>query len=109
MYKEAIAAYSVVIRLLPDFALGYHGRALAHFKEEQPEPALEDFNRAIELDPEFADAYKDRALLYRDAGDIQKAVADLENAVLSYDELRQSRKLEAARLLLEEVKAELTP
>ena len=48
-WEDAIPAFDIVLRVLPDFAEAYHGRGLAFYQNEQEEPALEDFNKAIEL------------------------------------------------------------
>ena len=100
-YEDAIPAYGLVIRLLPDFALAYNGRGVANYHEERLGPALEDFNRAIELKPEFADAYVNRALVYRDQGDTESAIADLEEALSIYEADRDIVKRIEVSLLLD--------
>ena len=102
-YDEAITSYTLVIRLLPDFALGYHGRGKAFYLNENPviQLALEDYNTAIELDPEFGEAYKDRAILYESQGDIEDAIADLEMAISLYHPERQAARLLEAQFLLQ--------
>ena len=84
LYEEAIPQYDIVIRVMPNFALAYHGRGLALFHEEQPELALEDFDKAIVLKPEFADAYMSRGILYRDGGEPDKSESDFEKALTLY-------------------------
>ncbi len=111
LWEDAIPAYGLVIRILPNLELGYHGRGVAYHNEAKEKennnlfkPALEDLDKAIELKPDFAEAYKDRALLHRDLGDIEKAVSDMEQAVRHYDPLRQPFQLAEARKLLEEIR-----
>ena len=60
--EDAIAAYSHVLRIMPNFALAYYGRGVAYHEEEQFKKALEDFDNAIKSDPLLARAYKGRAL-----------------------------------------------
>ena len=107
-HDEAVPQFSIVIRMLPDFAQAYHGRGLAYFRsEEHPsiQNALEDFNTAIEKDPELGDAYISRALLYIEEEDEEAAIADLEKAISVYHEIRQAREIAAAKALLEQVKS----
>jgi tetratricopeptide (TPR) repeat protein len=80
-YEDAIPAYGLVIRKLPDLAIAYNGRGLAYYHEERLALALEDFSKAIELKSGYADAYANRAVVHRDQGDTEKATADLEKAI----------------------------
>ena len=88
-------------------AVAYHGRGYAYYNEAIEEendnlfkPAMEDYDKAIELKPEFAQAYKDRAVLYHRLGDMEAAIADIERAVRYYDPRRQPVGLNEARELL---------
>ena len=109
LWEEAIPAYGLVIRILPDLAVAYHGRGYAYYNEAIEEendnlfkPAMEDYDKAIELKPEFARAYKDRAVLRHRLGDTDAAIADLERAIRYYDPGRQPVGLNEARGLLSE-------
>lgn len=84
-YEDAIPAYGLVIRKLPDLAIAYNGRGIAYYHEERFALALEDFSKAIDLKSGFADAYANRAVVYRDQGDSDKATADLEKAIELYE------------------------
>ena len=101
LYEEAIPQYDIVIRVMPDFALAYHGRGLALFHEEQPELALEDFDKAIVLKPEFADAYMSRGILYRDGGEPDKSESDFEKALTLYLAAGNLRGVDSAQKALE--------
>lgn len=83
-YEDAIPQFSIVIRVLPDFAKAYHWRGLAYYNDDQEKLALSDFNKAIELKPSFADAYRNRAVLYLNRGNIEQATLDLEKALQIY-------------------------
>ncbi len=107
LWEEAIPAYGLVIRIIPDMAVAYHGRGYAYYNEAIEEendnlfkPAMEDYDKAIELKPEFAQAYKDRAILHHRLGDTEAAIADIERAVRHYDPRRQPGGLNEARQLL---------
>ena len=101
-YEDAIPQFSIVVRILPDFALAYHGRGLAYFHEEQEELAQEDFSKAIELKPDYADAYRNRGVIYMNAGEVLKGVADLQKALELFEDAGNTR-------AVEEVKAFLSP
>ena len=103
-YEDAIPAYGLVIRRLPDFALAYHGRGLAYYHLEQIGLAIEDFDKAIELDPEFADAYRNRGVVHLNEGDTEKAISDLEMALSLYHPVRDAASLLDVRLLLEDLR-----
>ncbi len=99
-FKQAIAAFGLVIRRLPDFAEAYRGRGFASYKEDLFDVALEDFDKAIELKPGLAGAYADRATLFQDRGETDKAIADFEKAISLYDPARDAfRILELAAIL----------
>ena len=102
-YEEAIPQFDLVIRVLPDFALAYHGRALAFYQRELPSPelALEDLDRAIELDPDFADAYRNRGVLRRNEGDVNGGVDDLQKALTLYLDEGEIGKAALVRTMLE--------
>ena len=109
LWEEAIPAYGLVIRIIPDMAVAYHGRGYAYYNEAIQEendnlfkPAMEDYDKAIELKPGFARAYQDRAILHHRLGHTDAAIDDLESAVRFYDPRRQPVRLNEARELLNE-------
>lgn len=84
-WEDAIPAFGLVIRRLPEYARAYHGRGLAYYHEKQTAMALEDFDKAIELKPDLAQAYKDRGTLHRDEGRTEEAISDLQRALDLYE------------------------
>jgi hypothetical protein len=48
-YKEAFADANDLIRLKPDYRLAYDIRATCYFKMNQPEKALEDYRKCVQL------------------------------------------------------------
>ena len=99
-WKDAIGAFGLVIRRLPEYGRAYFGRGLAYYNEEQLAPALEDFDKAIELEPTLAQAYKQRGMLHRDEGRTELAVSDLERALDLYQRRGHlTRAVEVAQLL----------
>lgn len=83
-YKEAINQFGLVIRLQPNFAQAYQGRAMAYYNEGLVDLALEDLDKAIELNPNFADAYRNRGVLLGNEGERARAIEDLEKALELY-------------------------
>ena len=71
LWEEAIPAYGLVIRILPDMAVAWHGRGYAYYNEAIEEendnlfkPAMEDYDKAIELDSSYAAAYAGMAQIF---------------------------------------------
>ncbi len=85
MYKEAIGSYNVVLKILPELYLAYHGRALAYYKEGMVERSIEDFNRAIEIKPDYASALRNRGVVYANERMFIEACADLNKAIEIYE------------------------
>lgn len=99
-FTQAIAAFGLVLRRLPDFAEAYRGRGVAYYKEDLFDQALEDFDKAIELKPGLAGAYADRATLLQDRGETEKAIADLEKAISTYDPVRDVFRIAELRTIV---------
>ena len=45
------------------------------------DPAIANYDRAIELDPKYADAYNNRGNAYSDLGNLEQAIADYDRAI----------------------------
>ena len=101
LYEEAIPQFDIVIRLMPDLALAYHGRGQAQYQEEHPDLALQDYSMAIKLKPEMAEAYLSRSLLYKESGEDEKSLQDLEAALSIYEKSGNSRAADAVRRIIE--------
>ena len=101
LYEEAIPQFDIVIRLMPDLALAYHGRGQAQYREEHPDLALQDYNMAIKLKPEMAEAYLSRSLLYKESGEDEKSLQDLEAALSIYEKSGNLRAADAVRRIIE--------
>jgi tetratricopeptide (TPR) repeat protein len=59
-------------------------------------PAMQNFDRAIELDRTFADAYFYRSLVEHSLGDRVKAMVDLQTAAKLYQQQQQYRSYQKA-------------
>jgi len=62
-YEKAIADFTKVIRLEPDFAYAYYDRAYVKYKMHDITGAVDDYNYALQINPDFAEAYYNRGLL----------------------------------------------
>ena len=102
-FRDAINAFDLVIKKLPNFGRAYFGRGLSFYGDERLELALEDFNKAIELELDFPGSYVARARLYIDQEDIAAARADLQDALDVAHSIRDADVIRAARLMLSQL------
>jgi tetratricopeptide (TPR) repeat protein len=81
--KEAITMLESAVKADPKLAMGYGYLGFAEYAAQQPNEALADLSRAIELDPNNALTRFQRAHLYliTGTGDRDKIVADLRAAI----------------------------
>ncbi len=99
-FDDAITAFDLVIRKLPDFGRAYYRRGLAFYGDERLELALEDFDKAAELEPNYAGTYVARAKVHLDQDRKTDARADLEKAIEVANPIRDRNAIIEARLLL---------
>ena len=99
-FDDAVTAFDLVIRKLPDFGRAYYGRGKAFYGDERPELALEDFETSIRLEPDHPGAYIARAKLHLD-GDLRTdALADLQKALEVANPIRDWQHIaEAERMI----------
>jgi tetratricopeptide (TPR) repeat protein len=76
-----VAACSELISRFNDYAEAYSTRGWALRERNQPERALSDFNRALDLAPNTAATYSQRGLTYLRLKDFDRAVADYNKAI----------------------------
>lgn len=76
-----VAACSEIISSFNDFADAYYIRGWALRERNQPERALTDFNRALELAPERGATLSQRALTYARLKEYDKALVDYNRAL----------------------------
>jgi tetratricopeptide (TPR) repeat protein len=62
--KEAFADANELIRLKPDYRIGYDIRATAFYKMNEPAKALADYTRCIEIKPDDHRSYNNRGAVY---------------------------------------------
>ena len=81
MWKESLAAFNKALKLKPDFAEVYNGRAIVEFMFGNYEDALADCDKAIQLKPDYVETYNSRALVKQQLGRYQDALADCDEAI----------------------------
>src|ERR1700722_6147419 len=80
-YQGAMKEYDKVIEKYPDYAETYAHRALAKFKLDDQQGALEDVNKAIAFDSNFYTAYTIRAQFNTAFKYFKEAVADYTKCI----------------------------
>lgn len=91
-YADAVAAFSEVVKLRPDYADGYTNIALANMVWEKYGSARASLARALALSPNDARALYYKALLERRAGNPAAEIADLKRVVNLYPQSRDARR-----------------
>jgi hypothetical protein len=80
--KQAIAFFTDSIRANPGDAHGYSMRAMIWQREKkEPDVALGDYNKAIQLAPTEAFIYVHRGIAWSDKKEYDKAIADFNEAI----------------------------
>jgi tetratricopeptide (TPR) repeat protein len=83
-YKESVAAFQRVADLRPDYADAYTNMAVVEISWERYDDAKPHLAKALSLLPGDPRALYYRALVERNAGQVQEAVADLQEVVAKY-------------------------
>ncbi|MDD5613822.1 MAG: tetratricopeptide repeat protein [Candidatus Omnitrophica bacterium] len=79
-FDEAIAEFSKVIDVDPEYSEAYYNRGLVYAKKGDYEQAIIDFTSAIGIEFDYADAYVARGLMYFFQEDYDKSWADVHKA-----------------------------
>jgi tetratricopeptide (TPR) repeat protein len=79
-YQGAIAAFTKAIKLKPDYADAYRGRASTKYLLSDYEGSIADYTEVIKLKPD-ADAYYIRGLAKYDMKDNKGAISDFSEAI----------------------------
>jgi tetratricopeptide (TPR) repeat protein len=78
---KAIADYTEAIRLNPNDAGSFYGRAYAQASKHKVQKTIEDCTKALAIDSGKVEAYQLRAGAYWREGSFPKALGDLEKAI----------------------------
>ena len=79
--EEALADFNRAIKIKPQVAAGYLGRANTLNIMGRYEEAIEDYDKTLEINPKLANAYVNRASAYSHLGEYEKAIADYEKGL----------------------------
>jgi tetratricopeptide (TPR) repeat protein len=84
-YQQAIELYTKALTYGEYIAL-YESRGHTFYKMNDPERALADYARALEIMPDYSGVLRKRATLYFNRGEYNKALADIQLAQTSLTE-----------------------
>lgn len=79
-YNEALTFYNEAIRINPQYAPSYLGKARANLGLNPNRNVLPDLDKAISNDPYYAEAYLERALYYLKRANYTAAMNDIKEA-----------------------------
>lgn len=88
-YNDAITSFNMVIKRLPQLALGYKARGGAYYELEKYDRAKEDLEKAIDIDPNIGGAYLYLGLVYLAQENQSQAKVELEKAMRLIHPIRE--------------------
>ena len=91
-YAQAIAAFEHVVELRPDYPDAYTNVALANFRNEKYDAAMESLNKALALAPGDARAVFYRASILRQQGNMEEAEALFQSVLKKYPRMRDAHR-----------------
>lgn len=81
VWKDRISLWDDTVRKSPNKARPYYNRGLAYELKSEPDKAILDYSKAIEIKPDFFEAYNNRGGVYQSKGYLEKAMADFNKAL----------------------------
>ena len=91
-YAASLAAFEKVAKLRPTYADAFTNMAIVQIAWEKYPEARPNLERALALAPGNARALYYRALIERNAGDVEKATADLQEVARQYPRSRDAHR-----------------
>jgi tetratricopeptide (TPR) repeat protein len=79
--EKALEDFNRAIKIDPNKAAGYLGRANTLNIMERYEECLADYDKALAINPKLANAYINRGSAYSHLGEYKKAIADYEKGL----------------------------
>jgi tetratricopeptide (TPR) repeat protein len=79
VWENSKTLWTDVIQKYPTDYFAYGNRANA---EPNPEKAIDDYTKCIELNPDFFEAYNNRGLKYLDVNEYEKAISDFNQTLI---------------------------
>ena len=99
-YNDAITSFNMVIKRLPEIALGYKARGGAYYGLEKYDRAIEDLEKAIEIDPDIGGAYLYLGLIYLAQDNKPQAKIELQKAITLIHPVREKWEYQQAEKAL---------
>lgn len=78
--EMALIAFNEAIRIDPNMAQAYNGRAVVYGLKGDLQKALADASEALRLDPWEPEFYRTRSYIYEQLGDKDSAAKDIDSA-----------------------------
>ena len=91
-YAESVSAFQQVAKLRPDYADAYTNIAIASFQWQRYDDSRTNLNKALELQPHNARALYYLALVERNQGNLDAAVADLQEVITKFPRSRDAHR-----------------
>jgi tetratricopeptide (TPR) repeat protein len=79
-YEEAKTAYQKLLEIYPKNKVAYYNLAVIDIKSNNPDGAVANFSKAIEIDPFYGNAYLSRGKIYMSQKNYQAAEYDFKSA-----------------------------
>ncbi|HEY2038246.1 MAG TPA: tetratricopeptide repeat protein [Edaphobacter sp.] len=91
-YAESVSAFQQVARLRPDYADAYTNIAIANFQWQRYVESRTNLNKALQLQPHNARALYYLALVERNQGNLDAAIADLQEVIAQFPRSRDAHR-----------------
>lgn len=81
VWQDGVTLWQDVVKKSPRQARPYYNLGYEHLKKREPELALMNFSKALDIKPDYFDAYNNRSQVYFDLGRLDKAFEDINRAI----------------------------
>ncbi|MBP9854058.1 MAG: tetratricopeptide repeat protein [Candidatus Omnitrophica bacterium] len=81
VWKDGVAMWKDVVGKSPHQARPYYNLGYEYLKNNDLNPALQNFSKAIDINPNYFDAYNNRSQVYLEQGKLDKAFYDINQAI----------------------------
>jgi tetratricopeptide (TPR) repeat protein len=82
---HAKSAYQQVLKIAPNFAVGYYNLGIVLKAMGQYQAAIAAYNRAIQLNPDYAQAYQNLGVVLLKLGKMGEGLAAFQQAIAVYE------------------------
>jgi glycosyltransferase involved in cell wall biosynthesis len=96
-FSKAQNLYEEIIKIAPDFAIGYYNLGMSLKAQGNFVGAIEAYQKAIQLNPNHAESYQNLAIVFLKIGKIPECLAAFETAINKHQS--QNNFAEAERII----------